>query len=58
MSPSISVKRYLFKLVSVVESLLSISCLSDMVELDRRRDGETWEDKWSDINPPVKIFYN
>jgi hypothetical protein len=58
LSPSISVNRYLFKLVSVVESLLSISCLPDMGELDRQVDGETWEVEWSDINQAVKIFYN
>lgn len=56
LSPSISVNRYFFKLVSVVESLLSRSCLSDMGELDRQVDGETWEDKWSDISQPMKIF--
>jgi hypothetical protein len=40
-SPSISVKRYFFKLVSVVESLRSRSCFSDMEELDRKVDGKT-----------------
>lgn len=33
LSPSISVNRYVFQLVGVVASLLSGSCLPDMMEL-------------------------